>query len=60
MLEEHWEATGSTLAAAQMLLLAFGAAAFPAERACSQKVAALSEAEMEKTKMNQGDGEACL
>lgn len=60
ILKEHWETTRSTLAAAQMLLLAFGATAFPAERACGQKVTALSEAEMEKTKMNRGDGEACL
>lgn len=60
ILKEHWETTGSTLAAAQVLLLAFGAATFPAERVCSQKVTALSEAEMEKTKMNRGDREACL
>lgn len=60
VLEERWETAGSPVAAAQRLLVAFGAAAFPAERACSQKVAALSGAGTEKAKMNQGDGEACL
>lgn len=59
-LKEHRETTGSVLSAAQMLLLPFSAAAFPAERACSQTVTAFSEAEMEKPKMNQRDGEACL
>lgn len=46
--------TGTLLAAHPEVVVGFGAAAFPAERSCSERVTALPGAATEKTSVSQG------